>query len=54
MEDVINNLTVLSFIRDVYPVSFISIILYVIGYTFGYIVFNKYCKFLQDLIERSH
>ncbi len=54
MNDILDNLTILTFIRDVYPVSFIAIILASVGYLMGYMVFNKYCKFLQNLIERSH
>ena len=61
MEEISIGLTILNLIRDIYPVSFISIILCAFGYAMGMIKYRfeirtveKRIKALEDMIERVH
>ena len=55
------ELSILAFVRDVYPVSFISALLISLGVTIGYIVHapalktkKEYRKHLEFRLKRSH
>lgn len=61
MEEISLGITILNLIRDIYPVSFISIILCAFGYAMGFIkyrfeirVIERRIKAIEDMIERTH
>ena len=52
-EDITDKgMTVLEMIRDIYPVSFISIIIVELGYWGAYLVFNSHANSNNMIIER--